>query len=107
MVLGIQIVGLFFAGFMVYFSFLHFKRGEFTPNEFGFWLVLWLAFAGVALFPATLDVLVDKFNLTRTMDLLIITGFMVLLALFFYVYTLLRKLQSKMEKVVQEVAKKE
>ena len=32
---------------------------------------------------------------------------MVLLALFFYVYTLLRRLQAKMEKIVREFAKKE
>ena len=51
MVLGIQVVGLFFAGFMTYFSFLHFKRKEFTPKEFTFWLVLWIVFAGVAIFP--------------------------------------------------------
>ncbi|MBS3107237.1 DUF2304 domain-containing protein [Candidatus Woesearchaeota archaeon] len=107
MVLGIQVVGLFFAGFMTYFSFLHFKRKEFTPKEFTFWLVLWIVFAGVAIFPGSLDFLVEKFNLTRTMDLLIISGFMVLLALFFYVYTLLRRLQAKMEKIVREFAKKE
>ena len=106
MVLGIQVVGLFFAGFMVYFSYLHFKRNEFTPKEFTFWLVLWVLFAAVALFPGMLDVLVEKWNLTRTMDLLIIAGFMVLLALFFYVYTLLRQLQRKMEKLVSALAEK-
>ena len=106
MVLGIQIVGLFFSGFMVYFSYLHFKRKEFTPKEFTFWLILWIAFAVVAVVPGVLDTLVEQLSLTRTMDLLIISGFMVLLTLFFYVYTLLRKLQAKMEKLVSALAEK-
>lgn len=104
MVLGIQILGLFFGLFMLYYSFLHFKRKEFTAKEFVFWIVLWIIFSYVAVFPAALDFIAQKLNLIRTLDLLIIVGFMALIAMFFYTYTLLRANQKKLEEVVRKVA---
>lgn len=105
MVLGIQILGFFFGLLMLYYSFLHFKRREFGIKEFVFWVVMWLAFIYVALFPNTLDFIVKKLNLARTMDLFIILGFMFLIAMFFYNYTLLRISQKKIEEVVRNLAK--
>jgi hypothetical protein len=106
MVLGIQILGLFFGLFMFYYTFLHFKRKEFTLKEFVFWIFLWFIFVYVAFFPDSLDFIVKKLNLGRTMDLFIIIGFMVLIAIYFYLYTLVRINQRKIEKVVREIAKK-
>lgn len=105
MVLGIQLVGLFFGAFMAYYSFLNFKRRDFTPKEFGVWIVLWCSFILVSLFPGILDPIVAKLSISRTMDLFIILGFMVLLFLFFYLYIVMRKLQGKMETIVREFAK--
>ena len=106
MFLGIQLFGLFFGLFMVYYSFLHFKRNEFTIKEFSFWLLLWLAFIYVALFPEALDFIVKNLSLSRTMDFFIIIGFMVLIAMFFYTYTLVRINQRKLEEIVRKIAKK-
>ncbi len=106
MVLGIQIIGLCFGLFMAYYSFLHFKRKEFTLKEFGFWIVLWIAFTYVSLFPSTLEFVVKRLNLGRAMDLFTIIGFMVLIAMFFYTYNLVRENQRKIEKIVRKVAKK-
>lgn len=106
MVLGIQILGTLFGLFMLYYSFLHFKRREFTVKEFSFWMILWVLFIYVALFPDSLDLIVKQLNLVRTMDLFIIMGFMTLIAMFFYTYTLVRINQKKLEKIVRQVAKK-
>ncbi|MBS3135484.1 DUF2304 domain-containing protein [Candidatus Woesearchaeota archaeon] len=105
MVLGIQVAGLCFGLFMIYYSFLHYKRKEFTIKEFSFWLVLWTAFSFVSLFPQSLDFFVERLNLNRTMDLFTIAGFMTLLAIFIYTYSLVRQNQRKLEMIVRKFAK--
>jgi hypothetical protein len=106
MVLGIQVLGLLFGLFMIYYSFLHFKRKDFTVKEFTVWLLLWLAFIAVSLFPNLLDAIVKTLRLARTMDFLIIAGFMVLLLMFFYTYAIVRINQRKLEEIVRKIAKK-
>ena len=96
MVLGIQILGTFFGLFMMYYTFLHFKRKEFTLKEVSFWLFLWIIFIYVSLFPNALDFIVKKLALSRAMDFFIIAGFMVLIAMFFYTYVLVRVNQRKL-----------
>lgn len=104
MVLGIQIAGFLFGLFMLYYSFLNYKRKEFTAKEFGFWIVLWSAFVIVALFPAVLDPLVKSFGFFRTLDMLIISGFLFLIMINFYTYRLTRKNQRQLETIVREMA---
>ena len=104
MVLGIQIAGSLFGLFMVYYSFLHYKRKEFTTKEFTFWLILWVIFILVAIFPYLLDPLVKKIGFLRALDLLTIVGFIFLITAVFYTYTITRKTQRKLEAVVREVA---
>jgi len=106
MVLGIQILAFLFGLFMIYYSFLHFKRKDFTAKEYLFWLILWCVFIYVAFFPEALDFFVAKFGLYRTMDLYIIIGFMLLIAIFFYTYILVRSNQRKLEFIVRRIAKK-
>lgn len=106
MILGIQLLGLIFGLFMLYYSFIHYKRKEFTSKEWTFWLLLWIVFLYVTLFPRALDFVVSTLNLPRTMDLFIIVGFMVLIAMFFYTYTLVRINQRKLEQIVRRIAKK-
>lgn len=106
MVLGIQILGTFFGLFMMYYTFLHLKRKEITMKEFSFWLFLWITFIYVSLFPNALDFIVKKLALSRTMDFFIISGFMVLILVFFYTYMLVRVNQRKLEYIVRKIAKK-
>lgn len=104
MIIGIQIIGLIFALLMLYITFLHFKRNEFTTNEAGFWTILWIVFLTVTLIPKILDPIVKTLSITRTMDLLIILGFMFLITANFYTYGVVRKTQKKIEGVVREIA---
>ena len=107
MVLGIQIVGLLFGIFMIYYSFIHYKRKEFSIREFLIWLMMWFIFIYVAVFPHSLDFIVKKtLNLTRPLDFFIISGFMTIIALFFYTYTLVKINQKKLNYIVRKVAKK-
>ncbi len=105
MVLGIQIAGICFGLFMIYYSFLHYKRKEITAREFIFWIILWTIFSYIALFPQALDFMVERLQLSRTMDLLIIVGFMALTLMFIYIYNIMRRNQRKLEEIVQRIAK--
>ena len=104
MVLGIQIAGILFGLFMIYYSFLNYKKKEFTVKEFAFWTVVWIFLIIVTLFPYILDPIVKYFGFFRALDVLIVSGFLFLIIAIFYTYTLTRKTQKQVEAVVREVA---
>jgi len=104
MVLGIQIAGFLFGLFMIYYSFLIYKRKEFTVKEFVLWLVIWIMLIIVALFPYVLDPIVKTFGFLRALDLLVLSGFLFLILVIFYTYTIMRKIQKKLEVIVREIA---
>jgi hypothetical protein len=104
MVLGIQVFGALFGLVLIYLTFLHYKRKEFTLTEWGFWTILALLFATVAVFPQLLDPIVESLSLARTMDLFIILGFMFLIAAVYYTYTIVRGNQKKLEEIVRKIA---
>jgi hypothetical protein len=85
-------------------TFLHYKRREFTFTEAGFWGVLALVFATVAIFPGILDPIVESLHLARTMDFFVILGFMFLIFAVYYTYTVVRNNQRKVEEIVRKIA---
>ena len=105
-ILGIQILGMLFGFFMIYYTFLQYKRKEFTIKEYSFWFVFWSAFVIVTLFPQVLDPVLYTLNIGRTLDLFIIAGFLFLIFVVFYTYTIVRKNQRKLEEVVRNIALK-
>ncbi len=105
-ILGIQILGILFGFFMIYYTFLQYKRKEFTIKEYSFWFAFWAAFVVVTLFPQILDPLLKTFSIARTLDFFIITGFLFLIFVSFYTYTMVRKNQRKIEEIVRNVALK-
>ncbi len=104
MVLGIQIMGLLFGVFMLYYSFLHFKRQLFTKKELAFWGIVWIIFLIVTLFPGTIEFIIKPFAFARSFDVYIVAGFLFLVGITFYNYTLTRKNQKQIEKVVRKIA---
>ena len=104
MILGIQIAGLLFGLFMIYYSFLNYKKKEFTVKEVSFWIFVWVVFIVVSIFPYILDPISRSLNFARTFDLLIITGFLFLIISTFYTYTVTRKTQKQVESIVRDMA---
>ncbi len=104
MVLGIQIVGVLFSLFMLYYTFLQFKRKDFTVKEFVFWFVLWILFIVFAVFPNLLNPILVSFDIGRKMDFFTIVGFFFLFGVTTYIYTIVREIQNKMEEVVSKLA---
>jgi len=106
MVLGIQIAGILFGLFFLYYSFVNYKKKEFTLKEFIFWIVAWVVFIIIALFPSALDPIVKYGGFFRALDVLIVSGFLFLIASIFYNYTLTRKTQKQVEALVRAIALK-
>ena len=104
MPLGIQVFGLVFSAFMLYVSFLYYKKRQFTLMEWGFWTGFSALFAAVSIFPEVLDPIVATLNLGRKLDLFIILGFMFLIVATFYTYTVTRRTDRRMEEVVRKIA---
>lgn len=105
MILGLQLLGILFALLMLYITFLHKKRNEFTITESGFWTLMWLVFTFLVVFPHSIDFLVrDILQFNRTLDFFIVVGFMFMIGSIFYTYTILRKTQKKVEMIVQKLA---
>lgn len=100
----IQLIGLIFALFMLYLNFIRYKKKEFTIKEYIFWLLLWVIFIIIMLFPWVLDPVVEKFKFARTLDLLIVISFIFLIGSNFYTYTVVRKTQKKVEDLVRKIA---
>lgn len=102
--LGIQIVGIFFGFFMMYYVFLQRKRKELTSREYMFWISLWVLFIIFTLIPQALKPLVEGIGFARTMDFFIVVGFMFLVGSLFYIYLLVRANQKKLEDIVRKIA---
>jgi len=63
--IGIQIVGLIFGLIMIYFSYVYFRRKEFSPRDFIMWGAVWTAFIIAILFPQKLNIFLDTLKITK------------------------------------------
>ena len=104
MVSGIQIIGIIFALAQSYFTFLHYKRKEFTIRECAGWLFIWLMFAVVTLFPGEFRILAGNFGAFRPLDFFTVVGFLVVLSISFYTYINVDRLRKRLEVAVRELA---
>lgn len=104
MVLGIQVFGTVFGIFVLYMSFLQWKKREFTLNEWAFWSVFAVAFSLISLFPDIINPVTAALKLERKLDLFIILGFMFLIAATFYSYRIVRHTQKQLEDLVRQLA---
>lgn len=104
MISGIQVIALFTALILSYFSFLHFKRGEFTVREYAGWQFIWLVFAAVSLFPGQFKVISGQFGAIRPLDFFTIIGFIVVLSISFYTYVNVDRLRKKLDQAVRDLA---
>jgi len=107
MIIGIQIVGVLFGLFMIYLTFLHQKRKEFSAKEYLFWTLSWIVFIIIAIFPNILAPFVEGLKLGRIMDLLTIFGFLFVIGISFYNCISLKKTKKKVEGIVRKIAVKE
>ena len=104
MILGIQMIGILFGLFMLYYSFIHYKRKEISSSEIVIWALIWGFFIFMTILPNSLDFIAQTLNMTRTLDFLTIMGFLFLLGLTYHNYFVTKKNQKKLEAVVRKIA---
>jgi len=95
--IGIQIIAVLFALIMTYFTYLHFRRGEFKKIELILWLILWIGFLVVVVYPSSVNFLLDTFSISRAFDLVIIIGIVVVFGITFRNYVIVKRLSKKVE----------
>lgn len=99
--IGIQIVAILFALWMIYFSYLHFRRHEFSMTELLFWQVLWVGLIAVVVYPTSVRFILQTFSISRTFDLIVIIGIVILYGITFRNYVLLRRIERRLEEVIR------
>lgn len=107
MVLGVQLFGILFGIVMIYFAFLYYKKKDLTINDFIIWVVLWLLFILAISFPKKLDFFLDSLGIISAMQLFAVIGIILLFGIVFYLYTMVRKNQRQLARIVKDIALKE
>ena len=102
--LGIQIISISFALFMLYIAFLQFKRGNLNPKEFTFWLSIWTIFIFFALVPQIFTPILTRIFVARIMDIIMIGAFMILAYLGFQNHIGVKGLQKQIQDMVRKEA---
>ncbi len=104
MVSGIQILGIIFGLVISYFTFLHFKRGQFTLREFIGWEILWVVFMLTTIFVQSFQPFTSDLGAVRLFDLIVALGFIVVLSISFYTYVCVDILRKNLEKAIRDLA---
>lgn len=100
----LQLLSLIFGLYMLYWSFLSYKKRLYYFNELVFWVVVWSVFILVSMFPDNLKFVLQSFRISRTMDLLMIIAFMILWFVTFKNYTDNRQIRKKLSDLVRQEA---
>lgn len=102
--IGLQILSIVFGLYMLYWSFLVYKKRLIYVRELGFWVAVWLGFMMVVLLPDSTKTVLQTFKIERTMDLLMIITFVILWLTTFRNYTENKQLRKKLQDLVRNTA---
>jgi hypothetical protein len=105
-ILGVQIIAILFAIFMLYVAFLHLKQKNINRKEYTLWMFIWLSFIFFTLFPQVLTPVLKELFIFRAMDLLMIIAFMILTYLGFKNHIGVKNLERQIEIIIRQKATK-
>lgn len=106
MILGLQIIAIIFALIMIYFAYLHYRRGEMNGLEVLLWVTAWTGAIFIAIFPEIFRAFSATIAISRAFDLAMIGGFILVVPLVYMAYIRTRRIEKKLEELVREEAKK-
>ncbi len=106
MILGLQIIAIFFAFLMIYLALLNYKRSEIDRGEFFSWIIIWVLTIFVVIFPEILRSYAQRFFITRLFDLMVVGGFILVIFLVAKTYIRSRRIEKKLEELVRQEALK-
>ena len=105
--LPLQILSTLFALSMLYWTYLSYRRRTIRFCELLFWIGAWSAFALVVIFPNSTNSFLERLSVNRTMDLMLIVGFMLIWVVLFADYLEIRRLRQRLQELVRQIALKE
>lgn len=103
-IITLQLVLLVFALFMAYSLFLHWKKKNISDKFFFGWLMIFVLFILLAIFPKVLEPLLKELFIVRVMDLGMIGTFMILTYVTIENNIKIKNLENKIEKLVRKIA---
>lgn len=101
---GIQLIAILVALLMGYMTYTSYRRRELRGSEFGVWIAIWAGVVVVSLIPDRLRAVIAPLAVARLLDLVIIGGMLVLGAVVFNLNRSLRRLENRLESLVQRLA---
>jgi len=102
MIFGLQVIGLVFSLIMLYFAYVHYRRGEINGLEIIFWLVAWIGAILIIIFPQVFGVFAKTIAISRAFDLAVIGGFIFVIPLVYLSYMRVKRLERKLEEYVRQ-----
>lgn len=103
----IQIFGIFIALFLLYYTYLNFRKRVIALREFLLWAVLWAGLILVTIFPSIVNVFLEGLGINRALDLFEIVAIFILLIVIFHNYITVHRLENRIEKFVRSEALKQ
>ncbi len=100
----LQVVSVLFGLFMMYVVRIHHKKGHVESFEYGIWMALWGVFIVLAIFPQSVNGIVQTVHIARVFDLLVVVALMIVVFLTFMNRIEQKKLEKKMEQLVRKNA---
>lgn len=107
MLFGVQIIILLFGLIMIYFTFLYYKRANYDKFGLVFWLLVWLGFLFLGMFPQTVYGIMQALAIERTADFFYAGGILLFSVVLFHLYNITKKNQKQLEILVRKIALKE
>ena len=101
MILGLQVIALIFSLIMIYFSYLHYRRGEINGLEILFWIIAWMGAIFIASFPEIFRAFSATIAISRAFDLAMIGGFVLVIPIVYIVFIRTKRLEKKLEEFIR------
>lgn len=106
MILGLQVIALIFSLIMIYFAYLHYRRGEMNGLEILLWATAWIGAIFIAIFPEIFRAFSATIAISRAFDLAMIGAFMLVIPIVYMAYVKTKRLERKLEELIREEAKR-
>lgn len=102
--IAIQILGGIFALFLLYHTYHNYQRKIFGSRVAFLWALLWIVMLTVTFFPSAVNIFLEGLQINRALDLFTIASILILFGIIFQMYSTMRRLEQRMEKLVRNEA---
>ncbi|MBN1275009.1 DUF2304 domain-containing protein [Candidatus Woesearchaeota archaeon] len=101
---GIQLIGMLFGIGMLYLTYVHYQKKDFTWRSALVWTAVWLAFIVIIILPESVYGIMQALRIERTADFFVMTGFVLFAVIIFYLFITVKRNERKVEGMVRALA---